>query len=105
MVTYEITTRIDLSLVASYERYMVERHIPDLLATGLFEAVAFTRAEPGRYRTRYEAPNQAALQEYLDTHAQRLRADFAAHFPDGVQVDREVWHWLQAWPAPAPGAA
>ena len=105
MVTYEITTRIDLALVARYERYMVERHIPDLLATKCFEAVAFTRAEPGRYRVRYEAPSEAALQEYLDTHAQRLRADFAANFPDGVQVDREIWHWLQAWPAPAGGEA
>jgi len=103
MVTYEITTRVDLSLVERYEGYMRERHIPDLLATGCFEAATFTRAEPGRYRIRYEAPTEAALQQYLSAHAPRLRADFAANFPSGAEVDREIWHWLEGWQVPGGG--
>jgi hypothetical protein len=97
MVTYEITARVDLPLIDRYERYMREHHIPDVLATGCFQAAAFTRAEPGRYRIWYEAPTEAALQQYLSTHAQRLRADLAASFSSGVELNREVWHWLQGW--------
>ena len=97
MVTYEITARVDLPLIDRYERYMREHHIPDILATGCFQAAAFTRAEPGRYRIRYEAPTEAALQQYLSTHAQRLRADFAVNFASGIELNREVWHWLQGW--------
>ena len=53
---------------------------------------------PGRYRIRYEAPDRAALERYLAEHAARLRGDFAAHFPAGVELSREVWDALQLWP-------
>ncbi|HEY7481682.1 MAG TPA: DUF4286 family protein [Gemmatimonadales bacterium] len=97
VVTYEVTTTLDPKLDQAYERYMRETHIPDLLATGCFHAAVFTRSAAGRYRIRYEAPSEADLERYLSTHAARMRADFAAHFPQGVTVSREVWMAIQAW--------
>lgn len=99
MVTYEVTATVHPLFLDAYESYMRERHIPDVLATGYFQAAVFTRAAPGRYRVRYEAPSEAALDRYLKEHASRLRADFASHFPEGVDLVREVWVALQSWSA------
>ena len=97
MVTYEVTTTVEPSLVAAYERYMREVHIPDLLATGCFHGASLTRSAPGRYRVRYESATQSDLDRYLATHAAPLRDDFASHFPQGISVSREVWVAIQTW--------
>lgn len=97
MVIYEITVVVREELVEAYEKYMRGRHIPDLLATGYFRVAYFTRAEENHYRIHYEADDQKALDEYLKTGAERLRADFLAHFPEGIELTREVWEVLQVW--------
>jgi len=99
MVTYEVTTLVESGLVEAYERYMRQRHIPDVLATGCFSEAAFTRAAAGRYRVRYEAPSELDLERYLAIHAPRLREEFASRFPDGLTVSRELWVALQSWKA------
>ena len=101
MITYEITATVDPGSTEAYEQFMRQRHIPDLLATGYFREAAFTRSAPGRYRVRYEASSHADLERYLAEHAPQLRADFAAHFPSGVTLSREIWATIQTWNAPA----
>lgn len=100
MVTYEVTTIVESGLVEAYERYMRERHVPDLLATGCFEGAVLMRAAPGRYRVCYEAANDEDLERYLGKHATRLRLDFESHFPEGVTASREVWTAIQSWKFP-----
>jgi hypothetical protein len=97
MITYEITATVRADVVDAYERYMIERHIPDLLATGSFEGAIFSRSSDGRYRIRYEARHRGALDQYLAEHASRLRKHFADTFPDGVALSREEWEQIQAW--------
>jgi len=97
MVIYEITAVVQPNLVEAYEKYMRGRHIPDLIETKYFHAAYFTRTTDNRYRIQYHAHDEAALKEYLETEAERLRADFAAHFPEGVEVVREVWEVVQTW--------
>jgi hypothetical protein len=97
MIIYEITTTVAPQMVEKYEQYMRERHIPDLLETGYFSGAAFTCSTENRYRIRYEAFNKEALDKYLTRDAERLRADFLAHFPAGVELSREVWEVLQTW--------
>ena len=91
MIAYEVAAELEERLVGRYERYMRKTHIPDVLATGCFQAVVFARSSPLRYRTSYVARNQADLDRYLESHTAGLRADFAAHFPEGVSLSREVW--------------
>lgn len=101
MVIYEVSGTVKRELVPDYERYMRERHIPDVLATGSFLGAALVRAGENRYRILYEVADEATLQRYLDEHAPALRADFAAHFPTGVELSREVWKVMERWNTPA----
>jgi len=98
VITYEVTVTVRDELRTRFEVYMRERHIPDVLLTGLFSGAQLLRADDGRLRTRYELLDRNALERYLATHATRLRADIAAHFPDGLEFEREVWASLVEWP-------
>lgn len=94
MIIYEVTTTIQPEFIEEYEKYMQEKHIPELLATGCFSGTIFSRSGEGRYRIQYQADSQEPLDKYLKTDAGRLRADFLAHFPN-AEAAREVWTVLQ----------
>lgn len=96
-ITYEITALVRDDLIPEFERYMVDRHIPDLMATGSFETAIFSRAAAGRYRIRYELPDREALDVYLREHAPRLRADMHQTFPEGVELSRDEWEVLASF--------
>lgn len=100
MLLYEVTARPEAELREALETYMRETHIREVLDTGCFVAAQFASDADGRYRTTYVAGDQAQLDRYLELHAQRLRADFAEHFPSGVTVSREVWRVVEEWQAP-----
>jgi hypothetical protein len=97
MIIYEITATVRADLIEAYEEYMRETHIPDLLATGFFSGARLMRAGENRYRIQYEARDPKALDEYLNTEATRLRADFLAHFAEGIELARENWEVLRIW--------
>ena len=97
MVTYEVTCEVDEARVGTFEGFMREYHIPELLMTGCFERAELVRSAPGRYRVRYHASSQAELDRYLSEHAPRLRAAFQAQVPDGVRLSRETWVTMQEW--------
>lgn len=97
MLIYEVSGTVNPELVPAYERYMTERHIPDVLATGSFVGAAIVKAGENRYRILYEVADDATLQKYLDEHAPALRADFATHFPTGVELSRDTWRVLRRW--------
>jgi hypothetical protein len=99
VISYEVTALVVPDLAGDYERFMREDHIPAVLATGCFRRASFMRADPDRYRMRYEARSSQDLDRYLAAHAPALREDFAARFPAGVTLSREVWVVLQGWEA------
>ena len=76
---------------------MREKHIADVLATGAFVSASFETSEKGRYRTRYIAETQEALDQYLLELSPPLRDDVAANFPTGTQFSREYWVVLDAF--------
>ena len=97
MVTSEVVADVEPAGRDRYESFMRDRHIPDVFATGCFHSVAFERSGAGRYRIRYQASSPDDVDRYLRDHTARLRADFAAHFPSGATLAREVWTELQRW--------
>jgi len=97
MVTYEVHAEVEPFLAEAFQRYMVLKHIPEILATGCFAAIAFERGAPGRFRTRYQAASQTDLETYLERHTQAFREDLARNFPEGVTARRETWELVQNW--------
>lgn len=93
-ITYEITATVNEQHRIAFERFMIDRHIPDVLATEAFIGASFGRSSPGRYRIRYEARSRESLDEYLASHAQRLRQHVAETFPEGTEFTREEWEVL-----------
>lgn len=95
MVVYEVTAVVDLELCDVYETFMLDRHIPQLMATGRFTTASFDRSEDGLYRIRYEAATGEDLKRYLADDAPSLRRDFSVHFPTGIELSREEWTVLK----------
>jgi hypothetical protein len=96
-VSYEVTATVETRLADAFERFMVQDHIPALMATGCFASAMIVRLAPGRYRMRYGAESRAALDRYLETEAMRVRAEFTARFPGGIVLEREVGEVLGEW--------
>jgi|SRR5919112_4169262 hypothetical protein len=96
-LVYEVTAVVELELVEEWERYMRDRHIPDVLATGCFTGASLARASGGRYLMRYHLATRADLERYLAQAAPPLRAEFTARFPGGVALTRETWEVVQEW--------
>lgn len=93
-VTYEVTATVRADVAARWEAYMREKHIRDVLATGLFSEATFERCAPDRYRVRYLAHSREDLDAYLERHAARLRGDVGVHFPEGLTFERAEWQPL-----------
>jgi hypothetical protein len=98
VVIYEVSAEVAPRLVPAYEQYMRDRHIPDVLGSGCFQGASLVKSGETRYRIAYVADDEATLRRYLAEHAPELRADFARHFPEGVELSRDVWRVLQRWP-------
>ena len=96
-ITYEVTATVREDLVKAYEDFMLNTHIPDLLATGIFERASFSSNGRGVYRIRYETEDIEVLDRYLSQHATALREDFARAFPEGITVERDIWMLLETF--------
>ena len=97
MIRYEVTVVVREDLRERFESYFVSKHIPEILATGRFLDIRFDRGDGGAFRTVYHAATRADLDRYLNEHTARFRADFSAHFPEGVTASRENWTEVQSW--------
>ena len=94
-VVYEVTAVVEHDIAEGWERYMRERHIPDVLASGWFTRASFARATGGRYLIRYHLASRSDLDRYLNEAAPALRAEFSARYPGGVALTRETWELAQ----------
>ena len=100
MIIYEVTVDVEARLAEAFEQYMRGKHIAEILTTGCFTGAHFEKAAPTRFRTRYEAESRDELEVYLLEHTARFRKDFAARFPVGCAVRREVWEEVEGFTAP-----
>jgi hypothetical protein len=95
MIVYEVYAKVREDLCGAFEQYIVDRHIPDLLATGFFKSASFDSSASGSYRMRYYAATREDLDRYFADEAPRLRKDVAHHFPDGIELSRQEWTVLR----------
>ena len=95
IVIYEVAAVVKPELCESYENYMTDKHIPDLMKTGCFIEASFETYGQGEYQMRYTASSRENLETYFREHASRLREDLASHFPDGITLSRKEWNVIK----------
>jgi hypothetical protein len=86
MVLYNVTVKIDHSAHQEWRQWMLNKHIPDVMATGMFADYRFCRLlgegeEDGiTYAIQYLAHSMASFQIYQERFAKDLQAEHTHHF-------------------------
>lgn len=79
MIIYNVTVNIDAEVHDEWLKWMLEKHIPDVLATGLFIESRMSRMlieEEGdgiTYSIQYTLESMEKMKEYEEHYAPRLR--------------------------------
>jgi hypothetical protein len=102
---YEVECQLDPDIVADYDAWL-PGHVSEVLAChGFIGAnIESPEAVPGerqRRRVRYRVESAAALDQYLENHATRLRAEAANRFGGRLQCERRVFRPGQELAPPA----
>ncbi len=88
MYIYNVTVNIDETLHHQWLKWMKEKHIPDMLATGKFSSAkmcqVMVKEETGgiTYSVQYTTDGRATLQEFYKHDAPKLRGEEMALFKD-----------------------
>ena len=88
MYIYNVTTNIDETVQAEWLKWMKEKHIPDMLATGKFTNAKMSQVmiveEMGgaTYSVQYTTDSLETLQEYFKEDAPKLRDESLKLFKD-----------------------
>ena len=88
MYIYNVTTNIDKSIQTDWLKWMKEKHIPDMLATGKFSNAKMSQVmieeEMGgiTYSVQYTTDSVETLQEYYNQYAPILREESLKLFKD-----------------------
>lgn len=85
MILYNITINIDYDCHLKWLEWMKDKHIPDVLNTGLFLNAKICRIhaeEQGgiSYSIQYLLKNKSDYENYQKSHAQRLQKDHNIKF-------------------------
>ncbi|WP_224488688.1 DUF4286 family protein [Robertkochia flava] len=88
MLIYNVTINIEETVHREWVQWMLEQHIPDMIATGKFSGARMVRVmveeEMGgiTYSVQYYTENKNTLERYYREDAERLRSDALKKFPD-----------------------
>lgn len=95
-VVYEVTLRVQAGIADDYAAWL-RTHVRGMLALpGFLDARLARQTEPAPdagevvFCCSYRLVDAAALQDYLDQHAARMRADGVARFGDRFRASRRV---------------
>ena len=79
MLVYNITLKVDPSIVEKWLAWQKEEHIPEIMATGKFDSYKFFRlleqdeTDGPTYIVQYFTSTIERYQQYIDGHAPLLR--------------------------------
>jgi hypothetical protein len=95
MIIYEVNHDVEKEIEKEYTEWL-SSHIREMLGFKGFESVDwYTRAADDNERKlhwsiHYHVQSMADLMDYLDTHAQKMRADGANRFGGRYQASRRI---------------
>lgn len=96
MILYSVTVNIDQAIHDEWLRWMIEKHVPDVLATGFFKEHKILRLlneeENGSvtYSFQYFTEDLEKLEEYQKKYAPTLQQEHAERYKDRFVAFRTV---------------
>lgn len=92
MIIYNVTINIDHSIQNEWLQWMQNKHISDVLATGLFNNARFVKVlvedEGATYSVQFFSDSKEKLNDYYKNHAPRLRQEGLELFGDKMLAFR-----------------
>lgn len=84
-IIYNVTIQIEKDIAEDWLGWMKEVHIPDVMATGMFESFQISRIikdspEGINYAVQYICQDMKTLHQYQIKHAQKLQADHTERY-------------------------
>jgi Domain of unknown function (DUF4286) len=80
MLVYNITLKVENSIAAEWLQWQKDEHIPEVMATGLFDSYKFFRlleqdeTEGPTYIVQYFTTSKERYQQYINEYATGLRS-------------------------------
>ncbi|MFN5370134.1 MAG: DUF4286 family protein [Bacteroidia bacterium] len=100
MILYNVTVSVDPEIHEEWLAWMKTKHIPDVLATGMFTENRFLRVlstEEGEgftYSIQYTAPSMEHYERYRAEFAPALQAEHTARYRDQFVAFRTLLEWV-----------
>lgn len=89
MIIYNVTVNIEDSVHDDWKKWMIEKHIPDVMETGMFKEYRFSKVlaeiEGGtgtNYSIQYLCESIEKLQEYQEKFAAGLQREHTDRYKD-----------------------
>jgi hypothetical protein len=97
MIIYNVTSSVDKEIAEEWISWMKDKHIPELLKTGLFFEYKILKVlshddneSTFSFAVQYYAKSIGDVQEYLENHGPRLRNDVRQRYGDRVVAYRTL---------------
>tara|TARA_Y100000994_G_scaffold246625_1_gene250313 strand:- start:19 stop:315 length:297 start_codon:yes stop_codon:yes gene_type:complete len=92
MIIYSITIVITDTLVKKWELWMKKKHIPDVMATGVFKSYNFMKDlnYQNKYVIQYELESMQDYLKYKKLFAQKLQTEHSEKFGNNCSVWRSI---------------
>jgi hypothetical protein len=95
MFVYNVTLKIDKSVATDWLQWMKTKHIPDVLATGLFIEnrlfqVMLDEEDGLTYSVQYTFDNADKLELYMSTYAPKLQLEHRERYADKFVAFRTI---------------
>jgi len=100
MIIYNITIKIDPEVEADWMQWMIEEHIPAVMATGFFTQYSFQKIlqsiDPANtYAIQYFLESSKELHQYQVQHSKRLQGEHSERYKDKFVAIRTLLEVLQ----------
>lgn len=91
MIIYNVTSAVDPAIHEQWLQYMMDRHVPEIMATGKFSKIKIVKVlgdehhhGGATYSVQYTADSRQKLDEYYRDHAPYFRAEMKQLFGESI---------------------
>ena len=96
MIIYSVTVSLDPRVEEEWKKWMVSKHIPDVMKTGMFIDKKMTKVIEGHeegtinYNIQYLCESKEKLDEYSEKHAPKLQEEHTERYKDKFIAFRTI---------------